>query len=107
MDSTKTCAVLACEFNVKSNNKPQHYFDFPKDEEMFNKWCTAIRRLDLLQKNNNLEESYVCINHFSSDSYHFDNGYKLHEGAVPKLVKYQKTLVNKIFIDFFLIFIVL
>lgn len=101
MDSTKTCAVLVCEFNDKSNNTPQHYFDFPKDEEQFKKWCTAIKRLDLLQKNNNFEESYVCINHFNSDSYHFDNnGYTLHEGAVPQLVKYQKTLINKTFIDF-------
>lgn len=92
MDSTtKTCSVLVCEFNDKFNNKPQTYFDFPKDNTQFNKWCTAIRRLDLLQKNNNFEESYVCINHFNLDSYHVENGlFKLHEGAVPELVKYQK-----------------
>lgn len=93
MDGTKTCSVLICEFNDKSINLPQTYFNFPKENEQFKKWCTAIRRLDLLEKTNNFEELYVCINHFNSDSYHFESGViKLHEGAVPELVKYQKQI---------------
>lgn len=98
MDSTsKSCAVIVCEFNDNYNNKPHNYFDFPKEQEQFKTWCTAIRRMDLLLKNNNYDKLYVCINHFSSDSYHYDDGFKLHEGAVPQLVKYQNICISNIY----------
>lgn len=85
MNLTKTCAVICFEFNKASINKPLHFFDFPKNNELFKEWCKEILRLDLLQRINDYEKLFVCINHFNSDLYYYENGYKLREGAVPQL----------------------
>ncbi|CAH0723474.1 unnamed protein product, partial [Brenthis ino] len=82
---TKICVV--CEKEPIPRDKSRSFHKFPKDDARKRKWMLAIG------KNPIYDNSYLCSDHFTNDSYHQTGGYatirRLLPNAVP--IKIEKS----------------
>lgn len=89
MEDTKLCSVVLCANHEESKlSIPPVLFEFPpRSDPRYEKWCTEIERNDLLDKEAESQTHYVCINHFQPNMYYYKDVFRLHDWAIPSLIK--------------------
>lgn len=89
METQKLCSVISCNNHLESKiSVPPIMFEFPsRSDPRYEKWCNEIERNDLLTKEAEAETHFVCINHFEPKMYYFEEVFRLHDWAMPSLLK--------------------
>lgn len=93
MKTQKLCSVVLCKNHIESKiGIPPIMFEFPsRSDPRFEKWCNEIERNDLLNKENESQTNYVCINHFQPNMYFYKDTLKLHDWAIPEALPVTMT----------------
>ena len=91
MEYNKLCDVPKC--------KGANGLQIPKDKELREKWCSAIKKASNITKYNPLINSYVCKKHFKETDFIVKkkNATKkqfLKKGAIPSLFYFVEPTVN-------------
>lgn len=89
METQKLCSVVICKNHVESSTSiPPILFEFPpRSDTRYEKWCKEIERNDLLNTEDESQTHYVCINHFEPKMYYYEDKFRLHDWAMPTLMK--------------------